>query len=150
MTQPQRVPDPGVSSRDLELLEQFEATTLANDAFGHREHVRVGWTCLQLHELPAATERFITALKNFANFYGATGLYHETITWAFLLVINERIGRMARPHDWEEFAEENGDLVSGGAFLGRYYRRETLDSDLARRVFVLPDRIPTGRAGGGR
>jgi hypothetical protein len=142
MAHPQLVPEPTVTPGDLTLLEEFEATTLASDAFGHREHVRVGWTCLQLHDLAGATQRFIAALKNFANFHGATGLYHETVTWAFLLVINERIGRIGRPHNWKEFAEENPDLLSGGAFLTRYYRPETLKSDLARKVFVLPDRCP--------
>ena len=152
MTHPELVPEPvvtpAVTPDDLTLLDQFEATTLAADAFGHREHVRVGWTCLQLHDLAEASQRFISALKNFANFHGATGLYHETITWAFLLVINERIGRMARPHSWEEFAEENPDLLSGGAFLSHYYRRETLDSDLARNVFVLPEFSPEASDGG--
>jgi hypothetical protein len=152
MTQPQLVPEPVitlvVTPDDLTLLDQFEATTLAADAFGHREHVRVGWTCLQLDDLAEASQRFINGLKNFANFHGATGLYHETITWAFLLVINERMGRMGRPHSWQEFAEENPDLLSGGAFLSHYYRRETLASDLARKVFVLPDFSP-GVIGGG-
>ena len=52
MTHPELVPEPvvtpAVTPDDLTLLDQFEATTLAADAFGHREHVRVGWTCLQL------------------------------------------------------------------------------------------------------
>ena len=145
MTQPLQPSEVTVSRHDMTLLDQFENTTLSNEAFGHREHVQVAWTYLQLYDLAEATRRFIAALKGFANFHGATGLYHETITWAFLLVINERIGRMAGPHDWREFAEENADLLdSGGAFLDRYYQPGTLKSDLARKVFLLPDRCPGG------
>jgi len=43
--------------------------------------------------------------------------------------------------DWEEFAERNPDLlVWKGGILSRYYRESTLQSELARRVFVFPDK----------
>jgi hypothetical protein len=41
---------------------------------------------------------------------------------------------------WEEFSEHNPDLlVWKGGILERYYSQATLESDLARRVFVFPD-----------
>ena len=44
-------------------------------------------------------------------------------------------------HDWEEFVLRNSDLlVWKGGILTRYYREETLRSELARTVFVLPDK----------
>jgi hypothetical protein len=43
--------------------------------------------------------------------------------------------------EWDEFARENPDLlVWRDGILSRYYSEATLKSDLARRVFVLPDR----------
>ena len=43
--------------------------------------------------------------------------------------------------DWEEFARQNTDLlVWKDGILSRYYREGTLKSDLARSVFVLPDK----------
>jgi len=60
---------------------------------------------------------------------GAPGLYHQTITWAHLLLIHERMQRAGAPETW----------VSFRAILERYYSPETLGSDLARRIFVLPD-----------
>ena len=43
--------------------------------------------------------------------------------------------------EWEEFAGRNADLlVWKDGILGHYYREGTLQSDLARAVFVLPDR----------
>jgi hypothetical protein len=42
---------------------------------------------------------------------------------------------------WEEFALLNPDLLTWkDGILSRYYRESTLKSDLARKVFVLPDR----------
>ena len=40
---------------------------------------------------------------------------------------------------FEEFADANAELF--GPILQRYYRPETLGSDLARGVFVMPDRV---------
>ena len=41
--------------------------------------------------------------------------------------------------DFESFAEENGDLLAWKpSILDQYYDRATLDSDLARRAFVMP------------
>jgi hypothetical protein len=89
-----------------------------------------------------ALERFSEALKRFAAAQGKAQRYHETITWAYLLLIRERLARAARTQSWEEFAEQNGDLLKWkGGVLGTLYRQETLDSDLARQTFVLPDRV---------
>jgi hypothetical protein len=42
---------------------------------------------------------------------------------------------------WEAFADRNSDLlVWKGGILTRYYAESTLKSDLARKVFVLPDK----------
>ncbi len=81
---------------------------------------------------------------------GKAQLYHETITWAYLLLIRERIaragsGQECRVQTWEEFGERNADLlVWKGGVLDALYRQETLDSDLARHTFVLPDRRTAG------
>ena len=43
---------------------------------------------------------------------------------------------------FEEFATKNPDLLQWRpSALDRYYRNETLGSDLARRTFVRPDRL---------
>ena len=45
------------------------------------------------------------------------------------------------PHEWDEFARNNPDLlVWKNGILSRYYGEETLKSELARNVFVFPDR----------
>ena len=123
---------------DTEFIEAFEACTLPSSEFHHRHHVRLAFLLFQREPFIQAAEHFIVSLKRYAASLDATGLYHETITWAYLVSIHERIARSASA-DWETFAVANGDLFEK-TFLERYYKPETLKSDLARRVFVMPDR----------
>src|SRR6202011_5925998 len=124
-----------------ELIKQFEDGTTLADSFHHADHVRLAFEYLLRYTVFVALERFSNALKRFAVAQGKAQLYHETITWAYLLLIRERIARAGRSQTWEEFAERNPDLlVWKGGVLSMLYRQETLDSDLARRIFVLPDR----------
>lgn len=124
-----------------DLISRFERGAVSLEEFGHAAHVRVAWLYLQRYPVLTALERFIVALKRFATMHGKTGLYHETITWAYMLLINERRARGGPDATWDEFAAANPDLLAGGKqALAAYYRPETLQSDLARRVFVLPDR----------
>ena len=130
---------------DREFLEAFES------GIHHRDHVRLAW--LYLRRLPpaAALAKFSDGLRRFAASAGKAGLYHETITWAYLLLIRERMERGGPGEGWSEFAAGNPDLlIWKPSILNRYYREETLASDLARRVFVLPDRVspPAFRAAG--
>jgi hypothetical protein len=51
------------------------------------------------------------------------------------------MARAGKTQNWDEFAANNPDLlVWKDGILSRYYCPETLSSDLARTVFVLPDR----------
>ncbi|MDP9122489.1 MAG: hypothetical protein M3O15_14165 [Acidobacteriota bacterium] len=127
--------------RDEELLTAFEAGTLPEGLFHHREHVRLAWVYLRRLPLLAALGRFSEGLKRLAVAYAKAGLYHETITWAYLLLIHERMARSGPGEAWEEFAARNPDLLCrNSSVLSSYYRDETLASELARRIFVLPDR----------
>jgi hypothetical protein len=122
-----------------DLFDRFVDTTLPADQFHHEQHVQVAWLFVRRHGMPAALGEFSAAIKRFADAKGATGLYHETITWAFLLIIAEREARTPS-ETWEAFAAANADLLTWNpSILNRYYSRELLASDLARRTFVMPD-----------
>jgi hypothetical protein len=125
---------------ERELIDGFEQCTLPNQAFHHRDHVHVVWAYLR--ELPPlqALQRFSEGLKRFAKHHGKTTLYHETITWAYVALVHERMNRNPSS-SWDDFCRENSDLLTWRpSVLDRYYRSETLGSELARRVFILPDR----------
>jgi hypothetical protein len=131
---------------DQELYEQFEQGTLSNESFHHRDHVRMAFLYLSKYPAMEAVQRFCGALQRFAVAKGKPYLYHETITWAYLLLIRERLARAEQPLSWEEFSEGNADLlVWNDGVLSRYYRAETLSSELARRIFIFPDKVSPSR-----
>jgi hypothetical protein len=87
-----------------------------------------------------ALEKFCSALKRFAVSRGKPQLYHETISWAYLFLIRQRIATVRSPLEWQEFARQNPDLLTWKpSVLARYYREETLQSDLAKSIFLMPD-----------
>jgi len=133
--------DPGCQPGPAaDLLARFEDATLPNERFHHADHVRVAWEYLERHPPLVALARFTGALRRYATAHGAPEKYHETITVAYFFLIAERRERLGAGHGWEAFAAANEDVLRWrGGPLERYYRAETLASDLARRVFVLPD-----------
>ncbi len=125
---------------DQELIEQFEDGTLPNECFHHCEHVRVAFLYLTMYPVLEALQVFSKTLRRFAEARGKPQLYHETITWAYVFLIRERMARTGKSQSWDEFARGNPHLLQWkDGILTRYYRAETLASDLARAVFVLPD-----------
>lgn len=124
-----------------QLIDEFERGTTPESSFHHADHVRLAFEYLERFPPLDALKKFSEALRNYAAARGKTGLYHETITWAYLFLIRERMTRAGRTLSWPEFAAQNDDLlVWRGGILDRLYSRQTLDSPLARSVFVFPDR----------
>lgn len=126
---------------DQEFIKGFENCTLPAEAFHHREHVRVVWLYLRNYAVLETLNRFSEGLKKFATANGKPNLYHETITWAFVFLIHERIARNGHELSWTEFIEANADLFDWkNNVLKAYYDDDTLRSEIARRIFVFPDR----------
>jgi hypothetical protein len=125
---------------DEQLIAGFESATLSSEQFSHAEHVRAAWWYLKTYTFPEALGRFCTAIQRFSAAKGKPERYHETITVAYMLLIAERLDD-GRGLPWAEFAKCNTDLLAREpSLLARYYTAETLASDRARRVFVMPDR----------
>jgi len=128
--------------KDSEWMEAFESCTLPNDSFHHADHVRMAFLYLEKYPPLEALARFSSALARFATAQGKPNLYHETITWAFLLLIRERIARSNPLQTWAEFSAANRDLLRWeDSILKKYYRPETLTSALAKSVFLFPDKL---------
>src|ERR1700684_4562214 len=124
-----------------ELIQQFEDGAIPAATFHHADHVRLAFEYLCRYAALEALQRFSAALQRFAAAQRKAQLYHETITWAYLLLIRERIARTGSAQTWQEFAERNADLlVWKGGVLSTLYHQEALVSALARRAVVLPDR----------
>jgi hypothetical protein len=125
----------GISDEELVALE---TGALDPGLFRHPEHVRFAYGMLERYSFGEAVDRFARGLKLLAAKAGRPEVYHETITVAFLALINERRARND-VSGWPEFKANNPDLFDKRC-LENWYGREQLGSDLARRTFCLPSR----------
>ena len=125
---------------DQEFIEQFENCLYPAELFDHSQHVKLAWLYLRMYEPLEALAIFMQSLKRYATHLGKTNLYHETITWAYIFLIHERMAK-GEETEWKDFAEHNADLLNWkDNILKNYYRDETLQSERARRLFVFPDK----------
>ena len=121
-------------------IERFERGTVDAESFNHEAHVYMGWLYVREFGLPGALSRFDTALRRLTSLLGVPNKYHATITWLFLMLIEERSGR---DESWASFRSRNTDLIDDSkTTLDRYYSEARLFSNRAREHFVLPDRLP--------
>lgn len=133
MTDPQPTP--------TEVVRAFEERRILGESLSHREHVMIGWHYARRDPSPQALADLARGIKELAAALGKHGLYHETLTWAWFALIRERVERVGADASWEEFAAASPDLLSGAA-IRDLYDPGTLDSPLARRVFLLPGPRP--------
>jgi hypothetical protein len=129
---------------DEQLIERFESCTLPAAGFHHRDHVRVVWLYLRCDSVLETLGRFSVGLKRLATANGKPNLYHETITWAYVFLIHERMQRHGGEESWAELVDSNADLFDWkNSILKSYYQDDTLRSEMSRKVFVFPDKLST-------
>jgi hypothetical protein len=127
-------------------IAEFEALDFDVDTFDHAAHVYVAWQYVRERDLLDAIARYRETLIRLTKRIGVPGKYHETITWFFMILVAERV-RRDPGDDWGAFRRANPDLFrKKPGIIFDYYARERLETDAARRSFVLP----TGPAPAGR
>ena len=122
-------------------IESFESAAIDAEAFDHEAHIYVGWLYLERYPLAQGIAQFTDSLRRLTRKLGVPGKYHETISWFYLLLIEERRS-VSTPNDWFAFRRANNDLFCrDDNIFERYYSKELIFSDRARQSFVLPDRL---------
>jgi hypothetical protein len=124
---------------DAEFLAAFESATLPPQSFDHRGHLRVA--CFYLADKPflEACIAMRDGLRRFAASIGKAGLYHETVTIAFMSIVADRMA--ADPGvPWAELLRRHPDLCDRG-LLARYVEPGVLASEGARARLVLGERV---------
>ena len=122
-----------------DLFTAFEARSMDDRSFSHREHMMVAWEMLHRHDFTDAVARYGAGIRAMAATAGAPEKYNATITVAFLSLVAERIH--AGSHDsFDAFAAANPDLMRKEA-VTRFYSDARLNSPMARAGFMLPDRV---------
>jgi hypothetical protein len=126
---------------DEEFLAALENCTLPESEFGHVAHVRAAYLYLRQSNFTGALERIRRAIRNYAAHCRKPDRYHETITVAYVALIQQHICERGDGGGWPTFARDNPELFKAD-LLTQFYPRAQLASDLARRVFVLPRSNP--------
>ena len=124
------------------LVDRLENGSLEAGSFHHSHHVQVAWYYLKHYDSLTAITKMTQGLKRFAKSIGKPDLFHTTITWGYMFLIKQRMAENPKG-DFEQFAIDNRDLMqSTDPVINRYYSKELLKSDYARRDFALPDLVP--------
>ncbi len=119
---------------DEAFLQALRSRTLPAASFRHGDHLRFAWILLHRYPFQVALLQVRDGIKGFAAHLGADGLFHETMTraWVSLLATHKE-------ESFEEFFEQNQTRLSA-RLLHRFWKPETLASERARASWVPPDR----------
>jgi len=124
---------------DVEFARAFERGEIAPSAFTHQSHVRLAWVYLQ--EGPtfdAALSRIRDGIQRFAAAAGVSQKYHETITVAWMTLLDKARASIDSSCAFDELLRRVPELSDKDLPL-KYYTRERLFSDEARAGWILPD-----------
>ena len=119
---------------DQDFLLAVRDCTLPASAFRHGDHLRLAWLMVHRHPLQQALSEVRQSIVRLADAFGAQGLFHETITraWVSLLATHEEA-------TFSEFLEINQQRLNL-ELLHRFWTPEVLASDAARLAWIAPDR----------
>ena len=97
--------------KDDELVEGFEAGTLAAEAFRHREHVRLTWIYLGRHGRAEAERRLLDGLRAFAARAGRPDKFDAALTRAWVEAIDQARAGVPAGSDFEALVAARPDLL---------------------------------------
>jgi len=122
---------------DADFIRALEACTLEEKEFNHAGHVRAAYLYLRSDDFVESLKRMRRAIRNYAASLGKSDRYHETITVAYLALIQQLVCERGDGGGWTAFARSAPELFEPDLLL-KFYSRAELESELARRIFVLP------------
>lgn len=129
------------------LVEAFTAGTLPKLEWTHEAHLRVGAWHVHHHGAAAALPLLRSRIRSLNDRHGtantATGGYHETITAAYVQLIDQFFLAIPADVDVEaRVAQLLASPLADRAVLFRYWSRERLFSPEARAAWLPPDLAP--------
>lgn len=123
---------------DAEFLQKFTDTTLPKSEFKHQSHIRLAWIYLMKHNFDDASDLIIRGIKNYAASVGASHIYHETLTRAWIQLVADAIAVHPHADSFSQFINTAPELLNKNAPL-RLYTQKTLDSERARHEWIQPE-----------
>ena len=129
-----------------QLVEKFEAQSIAGGDFNHRNHLRVAWYYLNHYSITAARERVHQGLIKLTKVLGAEEKYHRTMTDFFIDYLLQ-VKWYLNTDTWDDVEARCDFLLKDARALIRiYYSESVIVSEQARKEYVEPDRLPLDRA----
>ena len=119
---------------DDAFLAALNSCELPLSSFRHGDHLRLAWLQLHRHGTEEALGLVREGIQRYAAHHGVSHIFHETMTaaWVKLLATHHEAS-------FEEFISANEDRLNVG-LLHRFWTAEALDSEVARRSWLPPDR----------
>jgi hypothetical protein len=122
------------------IIRRFEDGTLPRSEWTHARHLIMALWYLRSHGREVATRLIRAGIQRYNERQGNPTGYHETITLAWIAVIDGLLRRTDRDLSASALAAVLLEQCGGKDYLLRFYSRERLFSDEARARWVAPDR----------
>lgn len=126
-------------------LRQFEECSLPRSEWRHRAHLKVAYLYLGMFSFDEAVVRMRAGIQAYNASQGIvdtpTSGYHETITLAWLRILDTTVREYGRAASADEFLDAHPQL-GGQKILRLFYSRELMMSAAAKSTFVEPDVAP--------
>ncbi len=106
-----------IAADDAQFLAALEDCSLPPGCFDHAAHVRAGYLYLRRAPFPQATAAMCATLTRYTSALGKRDRYHETITVAYMALINARLRQQGDGGGWQQFRARNPQLLRGDALL---------------------------------
>lgn len=130
-----------VNPADEAFRRSFERCEIRNDAFRHREHLRLAWTCLRESDLETAARRVGESIRRYAAHHGVSRKYHETLSHAWVRIVALAMAETPEAGGFDELLAARPHLLDKKLPL-RHYSPRRLWNDAARDRWVEPDLRP--------
>ncbi len=135
---------------DDDFLRDFEACRIPKALWTHEAHVRMAWLYLGRQPLQEVIPLVRRRIQRYNYSLGNKTGYHETVTVAYLTLIDDRLDRSATNPSFAEFSASHPDLLDRSlSALLKHYSRDRLFSPEAIERFVEPDLVPLTQPPGG-
>ncbi len=126
---------------DDEFLHAFFSLRLPNEAFRHRDHLRLAWLVVRRDGATAAPAVVADGIRRFAAGHRHGDRYHETLTAFWVRLVAHAVQDGPDIDDFDGFLRAYPLLLDAQLPL-RHWSRDALFAHAARASWQEPDIIP--------
>lgn len=130
--------DDPITSSDEAFRRAFERCEIPNDAFHHRDHLRLAWIYLREVGPDAAAVRVSAGIRRYAEYHGAGARYHETLSRVWVRIVALAIAETPAAGAFHELLTLRPHLLDKKLPL-KHYSPATLWGKIARERWIEPD-----------